>query len=95
MAEFFLKRDVKSMMWSRETYKVEAHSYEEAISKFTEQCRRVDEKGENMEDDKDISFVDNDPMYESAEDMTPEQNNGYSTVEVEDDNCNILYSNGK
>ena len=48
-----------------------------------------------MEDCKDIKFDENIPMYETAEDMTPSQNKDYSTVEVVDDNCNTLYSNGK
>lgn len=95
MATYNLKRDVKSMIWFREYYTVEAHSYKEAISKFINQCRLVDEKGEEMEDCKDIKFDENTPMYETAEDMTPSQNQGYSTVEVVDDNCNTLYSNGK
>ena len=84
MEKFYLSRNVLCKEWDKETYAVKANSYEEALKKFIE----ANEKDiADVDNEKDITFVEQIPIYETVEDIQPKDNE--ATIEIYDDK-NIL-----
>lgn len=79
MSLFKLYKDVKYTSWDRLYYEVEAETIEDAVKKIV---------------DGDVEEYDIEALDE-YETLTPEENNGRSTVEIYDDNYERLYQNGK
>ncbi len=58
----------------------------------------LEEDGLGYVFDKELGFIEQETLYETEEDMTPEENGGYSTIEVHEDNhpgYDLIWSNGK
>jgi hypothetical protein len=84
--EFDFVLDTKMVIWSRQKFSIEAATLEEA----KEIAKRLVQDGEEI-DPYDVDFI-----YETEEVMTPEQNEGHSTVVLmykEERNNAIIYLN--
>lgn len=79
MSLFKLYKDIKYTSWDRLYYILEAESVEEAIEKINN----------NLVDECDIKGLD---IYET---MTPEENGGFSTIEILDEDYNVIFKNGE
>ena len=58
----------------------------------------MEEKGLEGVFDDELGFVEQEILYDTEEEMTPEENGGYSTVEVYAEGKfvdNLIWSNGK
>lgn len=89
MKKFYLSRNVLVKEWDKETYTVKANSYEEALKKFIE-ANKFDFK--DIENN-DIEFIENIPIYETAEYINPE--NGASVEIYDKNNKNLIWNNGR
>jgi len=84
--KFFIDR--KQTVWERSFYNIEAETYEKAVE-------RIKEIAETNEDEAN-EFDECQTLYETAIGMTPEENDGCSTVEVlTEDGNDTLWHNGK
>lgn len=81
--------DVKKTIWER--IYIPKDKKDSIISQI-ELGKSLESIVDNLYNDPDISFED---IYESAEMMIPEKNDGYSTIEVFDNVNNLIYSNSK
>lgn len=81
--------DVKKTIWER--IYIPKDKKDSIISQI-ELGKSLESIVDNLYNDPDISFED---IYESAEMMLPEKNDGYSTIEVFDNVNNLIYSNSK
>ena len=89
MKKFYLSRNVLVKEWDKETYTVKANSYEEALKKFIE-ANKFDFK--DIENN-DIEFIENIPIYETAEYINPKNE---ASVEIYDkNNKNLIWNNGR
>ena len=89
MKKFYLSRNVLVKEWDKETYTVKANSYEEALKKFIE-ANKFDFK--DIENN-DIEFIENIPIYETAEYINPKN---AASVEIYDkNNKNLIWDNGR
>ena len=70
--KFYIDRKVTE--WQRDHYKVEAESYEEAVSKMMDEFDEQEYPEETFEETSQI--------YETQEDMTPEENFNFATKEL-------------
>ena len=79
MNSFNLYEDVLSRTWNRYYYEVEADTLEEAIEKVK---------------DGEVDCYDSEQLYESTDDLAPEENNGSATREIyhEDE---VVWDNAK
>ena len=94
MKEYKICRDVLHKLWSREVYNVEANSEEEAYEimiKQSEICKK--DVTSDLEDDSRIKFDECFPIIETDEDLSPEDNNGESTIEIMDNNPKVIWDN--
>lgn len=64
MNSFNLYEDILSRTWNRYYYEVEAETLEEAIEKVK---------------DGEVDCYDSEQLYESTDDLAPEENNGSAT----------------
>lgn len=80
--------DTKYTMWDRNHYEIEANSQEEA-----------DELAKKLADNEERQMTDfhieTEPLYDTFEEITPDENNGYSTAEVYREDGEIIIQNGK
>lgn len=67
MNSFNLYEDILSRTWNRYYYEVEAETLEEAIEKVK---------------DGEVDCYDSEQLYESTDDLAPEENNGSATREI-------------
>ena len=83
--------DYKVTVWKR------VHFNENTNPKKVIQVLEEDGLGDVF--DEELGFVEQETLYETVEDMTPEENGGCSTIEVyEEDNDfinNLIWSNEK
>ena len=82
--------DYKVTVWRR------AYLSEDADSKKVIQVLEEDGLGDVF--DEELGFVEQEILYETEEDMTPEENGGCATIEVHEDNNfidNLIWSNEK
>lgn len=79
MKTFKLTRDQKQTIWFREIVEVEAETKEEAIRKASEDIGEI---------------VDSETLYDTAENMCIAENDGFATLEILDENNEIVFANG-
>lgn len=87
MKEYKIYRNVLHKLWSIEIYNVTANSEEEAYKimiKQSEICKK--DVTSDLEDDSRIKFDECFPIIETDVDLSPEDNNGKSTIEIMDNN---------
>ena len=77
--------DTKCSIWQRAHYEIEAASLEEARAIAIEEA-----KAQSL-----VGFQENEFLYDTEEDLTPEENGGSPTVEmfVEGDPTGYVYTN--
>jgi len=79
MGTFSFYKDIKNTIWRREYYSVDAESEEEAVNKILNDKVEMD----------DSEFI-----YETEEYMDPDENRGYSTIEIYDNiTDDLTYTN--
>ena len=88
MKKFSYYIDEKVSLWRRSYFSVEADSAEEADQIARES---IGEKEVNLEFDID----DSEYLYDTEENITPEENGGLSTLELFSDDETLIYSNGE
>jgi hypothetical protein len=79
MKEFTLKREEKVTVWKSYRVTVRAKSLEEAAKWLLET--------------NDFAVDESEEFYETEELLTPEQNNGFSTVEIRNEDGDIILQN--
>lgn len=84
LMEFTYYLDVKHSIWTRTYFTVEASSGEEA-----------DEIAKRMYREDEIDLYGWEPLIDTIEDMTLEENGGASTHELYTDDGTIIYQNGE
>jgi hypothetical protein len=87
MKTFDFYADKKNTIWTRSEFKIEAETYEQALEKIKEV-----EKGDYSviyDDEMDTEY-----LYETLEEMTPEENKGEATIEIHSEDTNeLIYTN--
>ena len=79
MATFKFCQDIKQTIWSRNTFMVEANTEEESreiVKKLAETSEDV-----SFSDDTRVSFNETEYLFDTVEEMLPEENDGNSTME--------------
>lgn len=77
--------DRKVTIWVRERHQVEAETYEEAEKQM------IDSFKDNWYDN---TFVDQEWLYDTQEDLEPGDNDGFATIEMySEDKPNVLIDN--
>lgn len=77
--------DRKVTIWVRERHQVEADTYEEAEKQMIQSFK------DNWYDD---TFVDQEWLYDTQEDLEPGDNGGFATIEMySEDKPNVLIDN--
>lgn len=82
--DFSFKRLKKYTIYQEEQFYVEAKSKEEAIKEVLEDPENYDNHTNDYE-----------YLYETVSNLSVENNDGFSTVELYDDDDNLIWSNGK
>lgn len=84
MAEFQFVQDRKRTIWFRDVFTVEAATKEEAIAKVKEAWKKRDTTCDDLDLDNNLEFFTNSSeyMFDTAENMTTEENNGNETSGV-------------
>ena len=83
-------QDPKVSCWERTHFEVKAESYEEAVALVRSW------QGEDVlvfEDDKQVFFLEYEPLYETSKALIPEENGGRATIEVFDCEGKEIYNN--
>lgn len=80
MAKFNYTQDQLIKVWERRTFTIEADTQEEA----DEIAKRIAKTNYQVysEDEDSILFNNNEILYDTEENLLPEENNGYFTMEV-------------
>ena len=89
MKTFTFYQDIKVQAWARTAFEVEAKNEEEAkkiATKFIKENIRDTDEYEDQE-------LETEYLFDTEKEMTPEQNNGYSTIEILDDKKNTIARN--
>jgi hypothetical protein len=82
--EFF--KDTLGTIWYRNCVEIEADSYEEAKQKLIDAVENYD----------DIEVFDSEPLWETWNETSIKDNDGYATLEIQDpETAEIIYKNGK
>jgi hypothetical protein len=77
--------DRKVTIWVRERHQLEAETYEEAEKQMIESFK---------DNSYDNTFVEQDWLYDTQEDLEPVENNGFATIEMySEDKPNVLIDN--
>lgn len=82
--------DYKVTTWNR------AHFSDDADPKKI--IKTIQEEGIDSIFDEELGFVEQETLFETEEDMTPEENGGYATIEVYENNNlvdDLIWSNEK
>jgi len=80
--------DYKVTVWKR------AYLSEDADSKKIIQILEEDGLGDVF--DEELGFIEQETLFKTEEDMTPEENGGYATIKVHEDNSpvdDLIWSN--
>ena len=83
-------KNEKATIWYQDVYLVEAETKEQAQELFIKACKAGDES-EYDEIELDYS----EPLFETWSPISLEDNEGNSTIEIIDENGNLIYKNGK
>jgi hypothetical protein len=78
--------DTKYSIWEKEYIFIEAETLEDAKEIIRE---KIDNENYKI----DVDYVET--LYDTQTALTPESNDGYSTIEIYDEENNILFKNGK
>lgn len=78
-------KDELGTIWYRDCFQVEAETYEEA-------CEKAQSIISN-EEDLEIEWCE--PIYETWNEISLEDNDGFTTLELQDEDGKIIYRNGK
>ena len=82
--EFF--KDELGTIWYRDCIEIEADSYEEAKQKVIDAVENYD----------DIEVFDSEPLWETWNETSIKDNDGYATLEIQDpETSKTIYKNGK
>lgn len=78
-------KDELGTIWYRDCFQVEAETYEEAC-----------EKAQSMvENDEDLEIDWGEPIHETWCEIPCSENDGFTTLELQDEDGKIIYRNGK
>ena len=84
--KFKFFKDTLGTIWYRDCFSVEADSYEEAKEKVIQA----------IENDDDLETVWCEPIWETWNETTIDDNDGFSTLEIQEpETGKIIYENGK
>ena len=87
MKTFNFYADEKNTIWIRREFKIEAESYEQALEKIKE----VEKDDHSIIYDNEICT---EYIYETLDEMPPEENNGQATFEIHSEDTNeLIYTN--
>lgn len=84
--EYEFNIDTKYSIWEREYIYIEAETLEDAKEIMRKKIDEDDYKN-------DVDYAET--LYDTQTPLTPESNDGYSTIEIYDDEGQILFENGK
>lgn len=85
-----LYRDRKVTLWERDRFEIEAISKEHALKRLLELCKNQHEFNE------DYGFLETETIWDTQNNMTLEENKGYSTEEIFYNlNEDPIWKNGK
>lgn len=87
MKQFKFYQDLKVTVWKRQNFIIEAESYEEALKKV--------EKYKELDADSEEYCYSCETLFETEEMMMPNENNGFSTIELYNNEGNLIGCNGK
>ena len=87
MQTFDFYKDQKCSVWTRTSFRIQAETYEQAVAKVVEI-----EKNDNY----DEIGTDYEVLYDTLNDLTPNENYNFSTIEIYSrDSNNIIFENGQ
>lgn len=95
MAKFKFYLDKKQTIWQREYHEIEAENRDDVVKKIKQamlQNFTPDEISDELE-----SFKEQEMLFDTIDDMTVEENQGNSTIEIYlngDDIPELIHSNG-
>lgn len=94
MNSYTIDRDILSKIWYRESYTVQANSFEEAYQKMIHQAEicKADPTA-SMDDDEDIEFFECLPLDDTYEELTPNDVGGDATIEILDEDEEPIWNN--
>ncbi len=79
-------KDEFGTIWYRDCIEIEADSYDEAKQKVIDAVENYD----------DLDIVYSEPIYDTWNETSIEDNDGYATLEIQDpETTKIIYKNGK
>lgn len=87
MKQFLFYQDFKVTVWRRQNFAIEAETYEEALKKV-EKYKEIDAASSEY-------CYSCETMFETEELMLPNENGGYRTIELFDNDGNSIGCNGK
>ena len=85
----FYKNEMATI-WYQDVYLVEAETEEQAQKLFIEACKEGDESEYN-----EVELDYSEPLFETWSPISLEDNEGYSTIEIINENGNLIWENGK
>ncbi len=91
MKEFSFYQDSKVTCWECTHFTIIANNYEEAIAKI-KQWQDIDMLNNQ---DKEVQLDRGEILYETAKQMSIEDNQGCSTIEIFDSVGNLIIANAK
>ena len=83
-------KNERATIWYQDVYLVEAETEEQAQELFIKACKDGDES-EYDEIELDYS----EPLFETWSPISLKDNKEYSTIEIIDNNGNVIWENGK
>jgi phosphoenolpyruvate-protein kinase (PTS system EI component) len=89
--KFKFYQDAKCTIWQRAHFTVTAGSYEDAVKKMT--VLKDEEISEN--EHEGIEFLESEMLFETAEHLPIEENQGHSTLEIFHEKNGFVAGNGK
>lgn len=87
MQTFNFYADEKHTIWTRIEFTIKAETYEQALEKI--KAVEKDDYSVIYDDEMDTEY-----LYETLEEMTPEENKGKATLEIHSEDTNeLIYTN--
>lgn len=88
--KFYVKVDEKVTVWNRHTLQVKnVATVQEAIDKVI----HLYEKNQDMYDDPDVFPTDVEALWDTEEGLTPQENEGWATIEILDQQYDPIWNN--
>lgn len=91
MTTFNFYQDQKTTVWDRNRFTVEASTYEEAVEKVRSTKDRLIVEN----DGNGITFQSCETLYDTMEHLSPEDNDGCSTLEMFNENGDEIANNAE